>query len=119
MIDHEFCHTVINPLTDAHAKQVESLAHRYQLVAERMQGQIGNTWSDCVTEHIMRAVTARIIALRYGEKQSIALLHKHLAWGFIYVPRLLNALKRYEQQRAQYPTIAAFYPELLQAFDEE
>lgn len=119
MIDHEFCHTVINPLTDAHATQVESLEHCYQLVAKRMQGQIGDRWSDCVNEHIIRAVTARMIALRYGEKPSNTLLHKHLAWGFVYVPRLLHALKRYEQQRDIYPTIAAFYPELLQAFDEK
>lgn len=117
MVDHEFSHTVINPLTDAHAEQINSLAHLYGLVARRMQGQIGPNWSDCVTEHIMRAVTARIVCLRYGERAARGLLHKHQAWGFLYIPRLLKALKYYKTQRDTYPTFESFYPELLAAFE--
>jgi hypothetical protein len=43
---------------------------------------------------------------------------KEVEKGFRYVPDLVRRLGEYERDRGRYPTIASFYPRLLDVFDE-
>jgi len=46
-------------------------------------------------------------------------MNQEVKRSFTYVPGLVQALTRYEQDRARWPTLRDFYPELLALFEAE
>lgn len=47
------------------------------------------------------------------------MLQKEVEQGFIYVPHLCDALKKYENSRNEYNTIEEYYPVLLKEFTKD
>lgn len=115
---HEFSHTFVNPLTTAHRGELEKYAALYQPIAKEMARQAYPNWNIAVSEHVVRAITTRLAYLEEGEETGAKALEGEEKRGFIYVAALVERLKQYEAARQVYPTLADFYPQLIDVFRE-
>lgn len=115
---HEFSHTFVNPLTERHWEDLEKYAGLYEPIAEKMRSQAYPFWKHTVNEHIVRAVTIRLAYLEGGQEVGDKELQKQKDRGFQYVEALTERLKEYEAARDKYPTVAEFYPRLVEVFRE-
>jgi Domain of unknown function (DUF4932) len=115
---HEFSHTFVNPLTERHREEVAKYAALYEPIAEKMKAQAYPHWETTVNEHIVRAVTIRLAYLEGGQEVGDKELQKQKDRGFQYIEALTERLKEYESARDKYPTIAEFYPRLVEVFRE-
>lgn len=114
---HEFVHLVVNPLTATHSADIDRSAANLAPIAPAMQRNgYADNWRVVVSEHIIRALTARMVARRWGEAEGDAVIQQEVEGGFRYAPAVYAALRRYEANRATYPTLADFYPELVRVF---
>ncbi len=116
---HEYAHTVVNQLTADHSHWLTEHADRHAAVAEHLASQGYNSWSVAVNEHIIRAITARMLDRHLGRSVGLSSINTDVNRGFAYVPGLVRKLEEYEQDREAYPTLEEFYPELLTAFLDE
>lgn len=110
-VAHELVHTVTNPLVsdfDAKGAKVPSLCRDLQ----------GVSWSGCVQEHLVYAVTLRILALELGEPIYREMLRDYTNLGFPHLEALGASLKDYESDRARYKTLKEFYPRLQAVFSK-
>ena len=72
-------------------------------------------WEVCADEHLVRAVGVRLVARMEGSHAAERALDLQLRLGFTYLPRLLAGLERYERERAFFPTLGDFCPDLAEA----
>ncbi len=117
LINHEFAHTIVNPLADRHAERVAGSDAKLEPIRQQMSRQAYQNWRTVVNEHIVRAIECRLALKRHGPAAGAAKLKHEYQRGFIYVPALVEALGRYEQDRAKWITLEQFYPELLSVFE--
>ncbi|MBI3554146.1 MAG: DUF4932 domain-containing protein [Elusimicrobia bacterium] len=111
-VAHELIHTVTNPL--ASAGEVPRGP-----VPAGCNDQAGSSWLDCIQEHLVYAVTLRLLARDFGEAPYLQNLSAYESRGFPYLEALCERLKEYEAQRSRYPTLRAFYPRLAAVFREK
>lgn len=118
LVVHEFAHSLINPLAEQHPDVVAQYADRFEPMRTAMK-KVGdyNTWQIVVDEHVVRAVTARIAALRFGEPAGAKAVEREVYRGFTYVPALVEKLRVYEADRKHWPTLGTYYTKLLSAFE--
>lgn len=117
LVVHEFAHSLVNPLAEANPAIVQRYASRFELMRAAMN-KVGeyDTWEIVVNEHIVRALTTRIAALRWGRAAGDAAVAREIARGFRYVPAIVGRLQTYEANRSQWPTLASYYAQLMEAF---
>lgn len=108
---HELVHTVINPL-------VASFDAKGAKAPAGCNDQTGNSWSGCIQEHLVYAVTMRILAQDLGEALYGEMADRYKSRGFPYLVLLGERLKEYEADRARYKTLREFYPRLEAVFAE-
>jgi hypothetical protein len=118
LIWHEFAHSFVNPLTEAHQEEALAYQDLYRPIRGAMEDQAYTDWISAVNEHIVRAVTVRMAYRELGEAAGQAALEEELDRGFVYIEELLKKLEVYEAQRDRYPTFSSFYPELITSFSE-
>jgi hypothetical protein len=118
LVAHELSHTIVNPLTRQHSAQVEGSEHLLDTIAEAMRRNGYSAWETVVNEHVIRAITTRLVFRLRGEEAGRQELARELQRGFIHIPSLIERLEEYEQSPEQFPTIAEFYPRLLNVFTE-
>ncbi len=118
---HEFSHPLVNPLTESNPVLVDQYAPAYaKLLPHKLPG-IGSgygDWPDCMNEHIVRSIACFLSGVCEGGVATELWREKELARGYCYLPAMLESLAFYQQNRAQYPTFASYYPTLLQVFAE-
>jgi hypothetical protein len=119
LVWHEFGHSFVNPLTAARHDQLQANLDHFVPLATRMEKTGYPTWESCVNEHLIRAITARLMFRVVGEEAGAKAVQEEVSRGFVYVPALCRQLAEYETQRAAYPNLAAFLPRLLEVFEEE
>ena len=90
---HEFSHAFVNSLGYKH-------------------------WLDCANEHIIRAIVARLAYHHLGPEAGSRALREDSSRGFHYIHALARRLEEYETHRNAYPTLAAFFPQLIDIFAE-
>jgi tetratricopeptide (TPR) repeat protein len=90
-VAHDLCHTVTNPL-------VTGLA------------------TTGAQEHLVHAVTLRIMAQELGEQIYREMLAEYTVRDFPYLASLGERLKEYEAERGRYKTLKEFYPRLATIF---
>lgn len=115
---HEFSHTFINPLSHNYESQIAAYASLLEPIAEQMAQQAYPDWQTTVNEHVIRAITTRLIQLEQGDDAGREALARETKRGFVYVEALVDRLKEYEASRDRYPNIASFYPRLIDVFRE-
>lgn len=108
---HEAGHGILDPLSTLYSKAVahSSAAH------SRMGWACYGSWNQCVREHVVRAVMLRLLALELGP----AAQEEQWRWEeaekkYPFLKAMLQRLELYERSRERYPTLADFYPELLE-----
>ncbi|PIR15443.1 MAG: hypothetical protein COV48_14345, partial [Elusimicrobia bacterium CG11_big_fil_rev_8_21_14_0_20_64_6] len=109
---HEASHGVLDGLGDLYADRISQSAALHDRIGWSCYG----TWNQCVKEHIVRAVMIRLIARNISEEASEEQFRFEREEHYPYMRALLASLKAYEKDRAHYPTLADYYPRLLEAF---
>jgi hypothetical protein len=114
---HEFSHSFVNPLVEQYIDQVAVYSDLYEPISDKMKPQGYQEWIVTVKEHIVRAVTCRLGALKYGETIGKTNFQNFENDNyFIYVDALIEKLKFYEQNRNKYKDFKTFFPELIAVF---
>lgn len=113
---HEFAHSFINPLVDAHKETLDEYARLMDAIRYETNANYGLEWHICVYEHLVRAVTTRLTSAAYGPDEGEKEMAGHIRQGFIYLPELCDRLTQYEHHRQTYPTFSEFFPALIDVF---
>ncbi len=118
LVWHEFGHSFANPAIEKqpYLSQIESLSHLHEPIRLSMQSQAYSEWPAVVKEHLTEAVACRLAAQKFGEDYAdlnIVRYQKGKRW--IYLNPLIAALKEYEKNRAKYPTLEDFMPQIVHA----
>jgi len=116
LVWHEFAHSFVNPLTEAHWAELAPLGGLLDSIAPGLP-QWYREWKPALDEHIVRAAAARMVALYRGTGQGRAAIEREVGWGFVYVPAIAEALENYEHDRARWPDFGAFFPRLVAVVD--
>ncbi|MFQ5550653.1 MAG: DUF4932 domain-containing protein, partial [Gemmatimonadales bacterium] len=109
IIWHEFAHTVVNELTDERSARVDALRSMHEPIAEQMTQRGYRLWHTVVNEHVIRALTIRLLAGQFGAEMAGTALESDVNIGFAYLPPLVDALQYYETHRTEYRTLADYY----------
>jgi hypothetical protein len=112
---HEFSHVFIGNLPEACRREIAADSALFEPLRARMLSQGYARWEVCADEHLVRAVGVRLVARLEGARAAERALDLQLRLGFIYLPRLLAALERYERERTLFPTLGDFCPGLAEA----
>lgn len=115
---HEFGHSFVNPVTAEYRTQVAAYDTLYQPLAGRMQALAYGSWETCLNEHLVRAVTGRLLLAERGRPAVEQMLEMERNRGFLYIEPLFNQLEHYENQRVKYPEYRDFFPELVTVLEE-
>ena len=116
LVWHEFAHSFVNPLVEEFLEEINLCQSLFQNVSERMTLYGYGNWEITVKEHIVRAVTVRLLAREMGEAHSLASLEQQRSWGFLYIRKITGQLIKYEEQRSRFSNFRSFFPELITAF---
>ena len=108
---HEQGHGALDPLADLWAAQIERA--KPADAASICYGQ----WRQCVREHVVRAVMIRLMDRRLGPGAAAEQRRFEKPGGYRWLDAMEERLKEYEADRARYPTLADFYPRLLDVLD--
>ncbi|MDR7855968.1 DUF4932 domain-containing protein [Tissierella sp.] len=115
---HEFSHSFINPITENHIDEINKYNNLYSKIKNQMSSQAYPSWEISVNEHIIRAITARLVYLDQGQSAYDAIIANEITNGFYYVPALCESFALYEISRDDYPTLESYYPEIIKVFKE-
>lgn len=119
LLIHEFGHAYTGPLAyNQYAYELNKYSSLYNPIAEIMKKQNYHSWKNCVDEHVVRAVTNRILYEIYGNQVRLEDIESNKNNGFIYIDTLCQRLIEYEKYREKYLDFSNFYPELIKVFDE-
>lgn len=117
LLRHEFSHSFVNRVTDMYKEE----AMKHQALLDPIQAEMDaleyGSWLTCLNEHLVRAVTTRL-AWADSQAEGRKALAREVEAGFAYTEMLVEALKEYEKNRAQYPDFISFYPRLLEALGQ-
>ena len=117
LIWHEFGHSFINPIVEKYINEINKYSELYDPISSSMTSQAYGNWLTTVREHLTRATTCRLAAMRFGE--DVAFLNyerSEIGHRFIYVSLLLEKLKEYERAEKRYKSFEEFFPQLISVF---
>lgn len=109
---HESAHGVLDGLADLYADRIAESSALHAGIGWSCYG----TWNQCVKEHVVRAVMVRLIAREISEEAAEEQIRFEKEEHYPYLRALLASLQSYEKDRTRYPTLADYYPRLLEAF---
>ncbi|MFC1551905.1 DUF4932 domain-containing protein [Candidatus Latescibacterota bacterium] len=114
LIWHEFGHSFTNPLVDKYWDDFENISYLHEPIEQSMKGQAYHEWRSVVYEHLVRAATCRLGALKYSEDYAEVNLNRiEMGRKFIYTVPIISTLKEYEQNRDRYPTLDSYMPNII------
>ena len=117
---HEFGHSVVNPSTARVPEHVAALAPLYDPIRKEMRKAAYGTWQIALNEHLVRASTIRIAALRFPPEMAAGVARSQRAEGFAYLDILVRGLQEdYEARRAEVRTWTEALPALLERLERE
>lgn len=106
---HELTHTALTPLLEGSRAAFEAWPGKPPKACRD-----ASSWSGCVEEHLVRAITLRALKLAGDERRYRALLGRWGRGGYPYLAAVCAALEEFE--RSADADFAAFYPRLLAPF---
>jgi len=113
---HEFAHSFANPAIEKYEAQFDQFDWMWNSIKESMKAQAYHSWHSVMKEHLTEAIACRMAALKFGENAAeLNYVRRQYGMNWIYLHALLEALKRYEKERQQYPTLESFIPEIINA----
>jgi len=118
LIWHEFAHSFANPAVEKMESRFEKLNKLWNPVKESMKAQAYHTWQSVVKEHLTEAIACRMAALKFGEEAAeLNFVRYQKGKQWIYLNPLIEALKEYELNRKQYPTLESYIPKIFEALE--
>jgi hypothetical protein len=118
-VAHEFSHSFVNPLVDAHEADLEKAANGlFSLAETRMRSQGYGLPRVTMYESLVRACTVRYLSKHVGADAARREVALDRARGFAWVGPLADTLLEYERDRSRYPTLEAFVPRLVAFFED-
>ncbi len=114
---HEFGHSFVNPIADKYRNEINQFSQLYEPIRGRMSELAYFSWWNCAVEHIVRAGEIRI-AVAMGQKESAKRLKLDYINNnqFIYLPKVIESIEIYEQNRVEFHSFDEYFPELLKTF---
>lgn len=114
---HEFAHSFANPAIEKYETQFDQFEWMWAPIKESMKAQAYHSWHSVMKEHLTEAIACRMAALKFGENAAeLNYVRRQYGMRWIYLHPILEALKRYEKKRQQYPTLESFIPEIISVF---
>lgn len=115
LILHEFGHSFCNPAVTPRLPEAAAYGGLMQGIAAEMGEQAYTNWSTVMYELLVRSVHARLTLKTEGpEAAELFLLREERVHKFVFIRDFYDQLAVYERERAAYPTLAEFYPRLLE-----
>ena len=115
---HEFGHSFVNHLLEPPHYEHTTAAFAELYAAERATGQMGDAPWAILAEHIIRACEVRIALIAGQPEDAARLLQYNIEYNdYRHLPAVVEAMEDYEHNRLQYPSLAAFIPELMRHLD--
>ncbi|ACB75556.1 DUF4932 domain-containing protein [Opitutus terrae] len=114
---HEFGHSFVNPLVDEHWRDLEKLSGLMNKIQPSRSLNYGREWKIWVSEHVVRAIAARIVRQQKGETAYAEQVARDQGRGFAYLGELCRSLETYEQNRDKFPSLSSYFPEIVAVFE--
>ena len=116
---HEFNHSFINHLIDKNRELFAQSGEKiFEIVGTLMQQQAYGAWHMVFKESLVRAAVIRYMKDHDFTPAEVANeTMNQLARGFYWIEDLVEELDRYAQQRAAYPTLESYMPQMAKAFE--
>ena len=113
MIIHEFNHSFVNPAVAEHWSDFSGVEKVYAAVAEQMKRMAYGEAKTMVDESLVRAAVI-VYFQDDGEdrRANLKRIREEQRNGFFWMAALVDVLKQYKTQRAQYPTFSSFMPQV-------
>jgi hypothetical protein len=116
---HEFGHAFINPVAEQYRDQINQYSYLYNPIKDEMTKLSYLNWWDCAVEHFVRAGEIKIAKAIGNEENAQRLMQEYIqTYYFLYLPEILNALEKYDENRSIYSNIDDFFSELISAFKD-
>lgn len=109
-------HIVLDRVVNKNLYETYNYVDKYNSIQTQMQKNKCYTWEECVTQHLIKAISIRNLELAGQKEAAMKLLEKEEKAGFIYLSKVCSKLEIYEKSRDTYDSIKEFYPILLEAF---
>lgn len=119
LLVHEFNHSFVNHLIDTHRVALRGSGERIMAVVGRqMAAQAYPEWKTALTESVVRAAVLRYMAdHNFADQAYQQERMTQKTRNFVWIDPLVDELARYDSLRGQYPTLAAYMPRLVEAFE--
>jgi hypothetical protein len=118
MVWQSFFEPTVSRLTHEHRDWLAATDSLYEPISDDMNALGIQTWEQTVNEHIVRALMIRFATHQLGPGVGRTAFQAESRRGFRYLPAVWNELNQYELHRDEYPTLADFYPRLLEVMVE-
>jgi hypothetical protein len=87
-------------------------------IYSKMKQQAYGDWKTCATEHLLRAINARMTYREHGQEAGDRAVQYNRGNAFVYIEALCKKLEKYEKKRDRYLTLKSFFPELIGVFKQ-
>lgn len=110
-IVHEFNHSFVNPAVAQRWSEFAGAEAVYSTVADRLRRSAYGNAQTMVDESLVRAAVIVYFG-DHGEDEfhSLRRIRTEQRLGFVWMDSLVDLLKKYERERAQYPSFSSFMP---------
>lgn len=109
-VSHELTHTLVTPLIEGSRELFDSYPGKPPKACRD-----SSSWSGCIEEHLVRAITLRALKLSGDEKSYREILRRWSRSGYPYLPAFCGSLEGFERSPKAID-FAAFYPGLISSF---
>jgi hypothetical protein len=117
---HEFVHSYANPLVEKYyAPMAKAGDQLYEPVDSAMRRQAYGDGKTLLYESMVRGATIRYIFDHQGAQAARQAIQSELNNSFLWIDDLNELLATYEKDRAKYPTLDSFMPQVVQFFSNE
>jgi len=115
---HEFSHSYVDSFTEKNRKEINKYSDLYNPIKVDMIKQAYGNWQTTVNEHIVRAVTVKLVVDTFGKEYEEKHILHNKNRGFAYIEPIYAQLEEFENNREKYKTFEDFYPRLMMVFEE-
>ena len=116
---HEFAHSYVGPLIDKFGARLQKSGNRlFEALSAEMKRQAYSNGKTVLNESLVRGATARYVFEHQGPEAAAASVKMERSHGFLWTGELLALLGKYAQDRARYPSLDSFMPQVVAFFDD-
>jgi hypothetical protein len=113
LIIHEFCHSFCNHLIFENYDKMKKKADEFYKIKKDVLDKQAYSCSQTMLFEILVRASAIKYMTDYYPTNPERYLYDEKSKGFIWIEELYNSLLSYEQNRAKYPTLKSYMPEIV------